>query len=70
MQHFGRINNFLAELILFITKNGQRSMIYLPPDLCPPLVYDQHFSIHLYSSTHFTPKTKMGDELTKLGDER
>ena len=22
MQHFGRINNFLAELILFITKNG------------------------------------------------
>ena len=70
MQHFGRINNFLAELILFITKNGQRSMIYLPPDLRPTLVYNQHFFIHLYSSTHFASKTKMGDELTKLGDER
>ena len=45
-------------------------MIYLPPDLRPALVYNQHFFIHLYSSTHFTLKTKTRDELTKLGDER
>ena len=47
MQQFGRINNFLEELILFITKNGQRSMIYIPPDLRPTLVYNQHFFIYI-----------------------
>ena len=33
--------------VFFITKNGQRSMIYLPPDLRPTLVYNQHFFIYI-----------------------
>ena len=41
IQHFGRINNFLAELTLFITKSRQKS---IPLDFCLDSVYNHHFS--------------------------
>ena len=58
---------FLAELTLFITKAGPKS---IPPlDFCLDSVYNYHFFIQPYSNIHFAQKNKNGDELTKLGDE-